>query len=406
MIHILFVDDEPRVLRGMRRQFQMLLEECVMEFVESGPAALGVLSQPGTQFDVIITDIRMPGMDGITLLKHVQQLYPHMVRIVLTGHMERDVAMRSIGLAHQFLSKPCTADSMRLTIKKAFALRNLLTSHKIKQLVTRLDTLPSLPTLYNQLLDEISQRDASISKIGQIIAQDIGMTAKILQLVNSAFFGLRRQISDPAQAVVYLGLDTVKSLVLSVHVFEQFEAASRGGVSLVKLQAHSLAVAALARKIAQVEQVERQAVDFAFAGGLLHEVGRLILAANLPQDCIRVNQLLDQDYTLLEAEEKIFQATHTEVGAYLLGIWGLPDPIVEAVAYLLNPAAIAARSNQFTALTAVHVANVLMHRQQGESPTNPQLDELYMTQISHHSTWDQWQALAETEGTASPAGVP
>ncbi len=399
MHHILFVDDEPRVLGGIRRQLSSLFDECVIVFVESGAAALRVLAQPGNQFDVIITDIRMPGMDGITLLKRVQQLYPHMMRIVLSGHVERDSAMRAIGLAHQFLSKPCTADSLHLILKKAFVLRTLLTSLKLKQLVARLNTLPSLPILYNQLLDEIYQPDASINKIGQIIAQDIGMTAKILQLVNSAFFGLRRQISDPAQAVVYLGLDTVKSLVLSVHVFEQLRAAGQGGLSLTRLQEHSIAVGTLARKIAQAEQVDRQVEDYAFAAGILHEVGRLILAANLPHDYTQVGQLMEQGTHLIHAEEQIFGATHAEVGAYLLGIWGLPDPVVETVAFLFNPLDLPVQNQQFTALTAVHIANQLLHQQQSltQPMMLPGLDKFYLLQINCLGKWEEWQAMVETD---------
>ncbi|GAB4455043.1 MAG: response regulator [Anaerolineae bacterium] len=406
MHHILFVDDEPRVLSGMRRQLYSLFDECVMVFVDSGPAALQLLQQPGNQFDVIVTDIRMPGMDGIALLKQVQQFYPHMVRIVLTGHVERDSAMRAVGLAHQLLSKPCTADTLRLTLKNAFALRDLLSSYKLKQLVARLNTVPSLPALYNELLDEIYRQEASISKIGQIIAQDIGMTAKILQLVNSAFFGLRRQISDPAQAVIYLGLDTVKSLVLSVHVFEQFMAAGQGGVSLGQLQEHSLAVATLARQIAVSEQVEHQVADFAFTAGLLHEVGRLILAANLPADYTRVNQLMAQGVHLLQAETQVFNATHAEVGAYLLGIWGLPDRVVEAVAYLFSPSAVAAGSDSFSALAAVHVANRLLHQQQPGPRANmmlPELDKFYLMQINCHGSWQAWQQRVETD-EMSPHG--
>lgn len=406
MYHILFVDDEPRVLRGMRRQLQILLEECVMVSAESGPAALRILSESDTRFDAIITDIRMSGMDGIALLKQVQQLYPYMVRIVLTGHVERDSAIRSIGLAHQFLSKPCSAETLHLTIKNALDLRNLLTARQLKQLVARLDTLPSLPALYNQLLEEIYQRDASIGKISQIIAQDIGMTAKILQLVNSAFFGLRRQISDPAQAVVYLGLDTMKSLVLSVSVFEQLDAVSLDGTSLAQLQAHSLSVATLARQIAQAEQMERQVIDFAFTAGLLHEVGRLILITKLPQDYARVHKFMAAGIPLLHAEGLVFHATHAQVGAYLLGIWGLPYQVVEAVAHLHNPSVVSTQSGQFTALTAVHVANVLLHQQTAGAQINsmPQIDESYLTQLNYHGKLEQWRALVEKGGVVDGVG--
>ncbi|RME97901.1 MAG: HDOD domain-containing protein [Chloroflexi bacterium] len=389
---ILFVDDEPRVLRGMRRRLDWQTDEWDMTFVDSGRAALDTLAA-AEPFDVLITDIRMPGMDGIALLTQVQQQYPHMVRIVLSGHVDRNAAMRAVGLAHQFLAKPCEVDALRDTLEQAFSLRQMLNSESLKSLVAQLQTLPSLPGLFNELMSEIRSPNASIKRVGQIISQDMGMTAKILQLVNSAFFGLRRRVSDPTQAVMLLGLDTVKALVLSVHIFSQFSGATVGGVSLPLLQEHSMAVAALAKKISVAEQADQPQVDFAFTAGLLHDVGRLVLAANLPQAYNRALALVDDETSLLQAEQQVFGATHPQVGAYLLGIWGLPDQVVEALAFHHHPSQRSCRT--FCPLIAVHAANGLVHqfRHTTEPGAQPKLDVDYLTRLGYAQKLPAWNNL-------------
>jgi len=392
--HILFVDDEPKILRGMRRQLNSMADKWYMAFAESGIDALDILGQSDTPYDVIVTDIRMPGIDGIELLKQVQKKFPHMVRIVLTGQVDRDSVIRAVGLAHQFLVKPCTAKTLQVTLSHAFSLRKLLNSNRLKKLVSQLKTLPSLPTLYKNLLSEIQKSDASVKKIGEIIAQDMSMTAKILQLVNSVFFGLRRHISNPTQAVMLLGLDTVKALVLSVHVFSQFNGVQLKKISLEQLQMHRLTVGAFAKRIAEAEGRDKQVADFAFTAGLLHDIGRLVLATNLPEEYVEALSLEEtMKIDLLRAEQMVFEATHAEVGAYLLGIWGLPDEVVEALAFHHNP--FENISKDFCALTAVHVANCLAHESRLlASPGNPpQINEPYLEQLGYRDRISEWRAL-------------
>ncbi len=400
---ILFVDDETRVLHGVRRQFMLAGHDWDMEFAGSGREALDILARSSVPFDVLVTDIRMPGMDGLALLQQVREQYPHLVRIVLTGHISRETAMRSVGLAHQFLAKPCSMEMIEATLTRAFAMRQLLASARLKQLIAQLNTLPSLPTLYNRLLREIQLPEANIKNVGQIIAQDIGMTAKILQLVNSAFFGLRRHVSNPSQAVMLLGLDTIKALVLSVHVFSQFRLAQLGEISLTQLQEHSLAVGTLAQKIIEQEQPnDHQVADFAFAAGLLHAVGRLVLAANLPADYSRALALArDNNLSLIEAERLVFEATHAEVGAYLLGIWGLPDPVVEALAYHPEPARCACPA--FGPLIAVHVANALLQESYQPGTGLVLIDQNELDRLGYLDKLPEWRRLCSAKALGEAA---
>ncbi len=390
-IQILLVDDEPRVLRGLHRQLVMS-DEWEILAAESGPEALAILANHPC--DVLVTDIRMPGMDGEALLREVRERYPQTIRLALSGQTDKEMSLRAVGLAHQFLAKPCEPETLKSTLIQAVALRRVLNSPKLKQLVSKLKTLPSPPNLFNLLMQEIQSPQASVKKIGQIIAQDIGMTAKMLQLVNSAFFGLRRHISDPTQAVMLLGLDTIKALTLSVHIFSQFGSSKLGGVSLTQLQEHSLAVAMLAKRIAEIEQVPQQFIDHTFTAGLLHDVGQLILATNLPEEYNQVLNLAHtQNLDLLEAERQIFTATHPEVGAYLLGIWGLPNPVVEALAFHHDP--LRNLNKQFSPLTLVHIADILTceARPCQDWGVLPQIDTGYLTELNCLQRLPLWREM-------------
>lgn len=353
---ILFVDDEPRVLEGLEHLLHPMRQEWEMAFTLGGPAALEALK--AKPFDVVVTDMRMPGMDGAQLLHKVRELYPQTVRIVLSDHSDKGMVMKSVGAAHQYLSKPCTTESLKETVMRACALRGLLENSSLQKLVTQMDSLPSLPSLYCELVEEISSDEASIKKIGRIISRDLGMTAKILQMVNSAFFGLRRTVSNPAEACLLLGMDTIMSLVLTIHVFSQFKTKGLEGFSPDALWSHCIAVGRFAKHIAQMEQQDMQMIEDSFTAGLLHDSGRVILAATLPdwyQESINLAQ--SEKLSIIDAEREVFGATHAEVGAYLLSLWGLPYAIVESVAFHHRPGQ--SPEDTFTPLTAVHIADYI-----------------------------------------------
>ncbi|MEW5961503.1 MAG: HDOD domain-containing protein, partial [Chloroflexota bacterium] len=229
---------------------------------------------------------------------------------------------------------------------------------RLRELISRLETLPSLPTLYSQLLGELESPDPSTTNLAQLVSQDMGMSVKILQLVNSAFFGLRQHIPSSTQAVLLLGLDTMKILGLSVQAFAHFDRAQLETLGLASLWNHSVSAATLARQIAHVEGGDRRLLDYAFTAGLLHDVGKLVLVTLLPAEYTQTWQrVVEQGEPLLATESELLGATHPQVGAYLLGLWGLPRPIVEAVAWHHHPPEHTA--DQFSLVTAVHVANVL-----------------------------------------------
>jgi putative nucleotidyltransferase with HDIG domain len=391
---ILFVDDEANVLLSIRRMLHAMRDEWQMQFAESGVEALDLLEKEPV--DVIVTDMRMPQMDGAQLLMEVKKRFPQIVRIVLSGHSDQELILKSVRPAHQYLSKPADAETLKSTVSRACALRDLLRQDGLKGIISQLDSLPSLPSLYTEIMEELQTKDCSFQKIAQIIAKDLGMTAKILQLVNSAFFGLPRHISDPQQAVSLLGLDTVKALVLTVEVFSKFDRTNLAFFDIERLWEHSIITGQLVKQISIAEQAEKQLVDDAFLGGLLHDIGKLVLAANFPDKYREVFELTAAESLVLNiAESHLLGAGHAEVGAYLLGLWGLPDAVIEAVAFHHRPWDCLA--NTLIPPAAVHIADALQREgNNGNQPNRSEpssLDPGYLKKIGLEERIPIWRKI-------------
>ena len=248
---ILFVDDEPLVLQGLQRALREMRSVWEMEFVESGQRALERMAQ--APFDVVVADMRMPEMNGVELLQAVMDHYPQTARVVLSGHADQELIMQAVGTTHQYLSKPCQVEVLKEMLRRVSTVGASLPDGPLKTLVGRMDRLPSMPALYEKMVKKLEDPGASMEDIGNLVAQDIGMTAKILMLVNSAFFGLGKELSD-ARAAAFLGVHTIKTLVLCIHAFSQFEKSYLGRFSLEALWKHSLAVASTAQRLAELDE--------------------------------------------------------------------------------------------------------------------------------------------------------
>jgi HD-like signal output (HDOD) protein/CheY-like chemotaxis protein len=355
---VLFVDDEVNVLEGLRRNLRSKKNDWDISFVPSGGEALKLMQT--LPFDIIVTDMRMPEMDGAELLERVMRKHPDTVRFILSGQSDQNTILRSIRCAHQFLSKPCDLEILVNSISRALALRELLHNDKLKRFVTEIRVIPSLPKLYFEVLEELQSSNCSIAKIGEIIEKDIGMSAKVLQLVNSAFFGLANRVASPVQASIYLGTDVIKSLVLVAHVFSSMDLSKVPDLSLEKLQNHSVFTAWATRALVKKEMADDKVVEDSFIAGLFHDIGKLVLAANLPEQYRKVLQLQrEKNITGIIAEKQVLGSSHAEIGAYLLGLWGFADSIIEASAYHHSPGLCSEQT--FSVLTAVHVANAFYY---------------------------------------------
>jgi HD-like signal output (HDOD) protein len=393
MKSILFVDDEPNILERLQRMLFPLQREWAMAFASSGPKALELLEQ--RRFDVVVSDMRMPGMDGAQLLAEVKKRCPDTLRFVLSGQSESEVVYRSVREAHQFLSKPCKPMVLKECVDKAFALRDLLASDSLKAVVAQIRALPPVPQIYTKLCEALKSPECAIADVGHIIETDVAMTAKILQVTNSAFFGLRREVTAAAQAASLLGLNTIKALVLATGIFAPMEGAKLPrGFSLDALWQHSMIVGVYAQDICQTQEIPKELAGDAYTAGLLHDTGELVLASACTEDYTRVYDCAtEKGIPLADAEKEILGCTHGEVGAYLLGIWGLPHSIIESVAYHHRPAD--SIGGAFSTLTAVHVADVLALTRHADTSNHPlpHMDMAYLARLGLEGRVARWEEV-------------
>lgn len=355
---ILFVDDDPQLLKALKRMLWSAEARWDMVFVQTGAQAMETLDQAA--FDVIVTDMRMPGIDGAQLLARVRRDFPWMMRLVLSGVSDKAMIMRSVPVAHQFLTKPVSSEQLMAVIDRGCALRDALLSEDLKRLIGQIDSLPALPAIYGRLLAELESETSTVESLAAIIAKDMALTADVLKLVNSSFFAPRVRVRTLEQAVNLLGTETIKGLVLGVKMLAAFDVRKCPELSILKLWDHSLHTARLARSIAQLENLPDETQDDCFIAGMLHDLGKFVLADKLPAHYhVALHRSRLENMTIWEAENQMLGVSHAETGAYLLGLWGLADPVLEAVAFHHAPGALGLSA--MSAVTAVHAANVLEH---------------------------------------------
>lgn len=392
---IIFVDDEPMVLKGLQRTLRKMRGEWEMTFTSSSKEALDVLGSGS--FDVIVSDLRMPQMDGMQLLAEVKNKHPQVVRIILSGQVEQESTFKSVQVAHQSLSKPCDADILKHTLNKLFGLRNLLEDESIKRIVSQTETLPSLPEVYTDVISELQSSDPSVQKVGEIISTDLAMTAKILQVVNSAFFGLVRKINNPKEAVMLLGTETIKALVLSVKIFSQFNQKKFAWFNFDELFNHSMSVSMFAQTISRQEHLDPALVNNSLMAGMFHDLGKLILVANFQEPYQKVlTEAGKTRQNLWDLEIERFGTSHAEIGAYLMGLWGLEYPVIEAIAFHHRPGK--SLSNSTGLLTAVHFGDAFDRLKNDPNELNNenglrQLDRGYLDNLGVAGRITDWQTV-------------
>ncbi len=351
---ILIVDDDPNVLTGLRNVLRTKRHEWDMVFAIGPDEALAKVAEG--PFDVVVSDMRMPRMDGATLLAKIKQLQPRAVRMILSGQTELESVMKSVFIAHMFLSKPCDPALLQQVVDRACRLQAILNSDELRASAGKVEMLPAAPKTYVALNEALMAANCSVAVVARIIEHDVGLCAKLLQLVNSAFFGLPRRISSLGETVTYLGIVTIKNLALALETFST--AAGGSGLSeaaLLALQNHSLLTGQIAR---QIEAKDPKKAEEAFLAGVLHEVGWLVKVKDPPP-------VKPVDRTLL--------------GAYLLGLWGLPHPIMEAVAYHKEPRLLAHSTAELVDI--IYVADHLAYEMGGSQTAEQKLDLAYLAGI-------------------------
>ena len=328
MIRILFIEDNAVELSNMRRVLSVMRREWDMKFFTCAEDAL--LSMAERPFDVVVTDYDMPGMNGIELLSLCQYQYSRAVRVLLSDSVDADGVIRSAGVAHRMLRKPCDPGELLAAIQRAYELEQRLNDPDLQSMIGEVGSLPTPSRSVVLLNDLLSRDDTTLAEVAEVVSTDINLTAKLLQIVNSAYFSLQHQISDVREAVSYLGLDAVRNLCVAVELLKEFEQPSTLVQTMVdEIHEHSLAVAYLARQV----MPDRISGSDAYVAALLHDVGLLVIAQQMPDKFIELKvQSMNTDLPLTEVEMEVIGGHHSDIGALLLDLWGLPTHIVEAVA--------------------------------------------------------------------------
>ncbi|MEM6469536.1 MAG: response regulator [Planctomycetota bacterium] len=399
---ILFVDHDPASLLLLEDELSLSDVEWDWETVGSAEEALERLIQG--RFEAVVTVLDLPRMSGSDLLKQVSARFPDVIRIALAHVGDQRNALPVVDSAHQILAKPFRLDVLRATIDRAICVRDMILSDSLQRVIGGLSSLPSVPTVYQELTQAIRDEDSSLQTLGGIVSQDAAMTAKVLQIVNSAVFCLGKRVTEPSKAVALLGAETLRSLVLAIGVFQAFEENAESGLSADALMRHCMQVATLARAICQSEGLEASEREAAVTAATLHDTGKLILHAVDGEAYRTAVKLAEREGTpLWQIERRVFGADHAAAGAALFSIWGLPQRIVEIVALHHDP--INAFETSFSALTAVVAANTLSQEFDAEATSEAPVRHsrletdsemvAYLVGLDCCQRVGTWKALAE-----------
>lgn len=393
---ILFVDDEPKMLRGLRRMLMHLQDDWQMHFAQSGNEALDVLaSEP---FDILVTDLKMLGMDGNELLDQVRKRHPEVIRLVLSGYSNKPQILRSVKLAHQFLSKPSSPEIIQNTVERVLPLKNVLRNMSMRSAISRLQSLPVLPATHAALLRWARENNGTLDDLSGLVRQDMALAAMMFKMVNTSFFGESLLVSDPARAVALLGSDTLRELVLQQDLFFAYDATRYPEFTLDRLWGHSRRTSLYAEEICRMEGGGKEIVQHASMAGLLHDIGKIVLAQEFEETFSAFLARAQEDnITFGQAEEQMHDVSHDAMGAYLLGLWGFPPHVIQAVSCHHAPG----RCDESLHVSAVHAANVLDHDivVLNKGYASHLLDADYLEQQGLGQRYETWRdALQNLEG--------
>jgi HD-like signal output (HDOD) protein len=348
---VLFVDDESAILEGLRAVLRPQRREWEMVFALGGPAGLHEVE--GSRFDVVVTDMRMPILDGAALLARVKELQPHAVRLVLSGQTDPQTALKSAFTAHQFLAKPCDGEKLLGVVKRCCALNDVLAAEELKSLAGDVSVLPAAPSTYLEIGKALSDPAFDLADVVRVIEREPSLCAKVLQVANSAFFGLPRAVSNVSQAARYLGILALRDLALAMETMAAAQP-HRSLLSAQKYRAFQLNAVAVGLLGRRWYAADRRKADDAFVAGVLRDLGHLVLAT-------RGGGAANDD------------EQHAALSAYLLGLWGIPHAVLDAVTYHERPERVAHDSLEL--MDVVHLCDALVS-EQSPSPFQeaPKLD--------------------------------
>lgn len=346
-------------------------------------------------YDVVIGDVASGPEEALSVLERVKAERPDTARIVLGSRSEPDLSVRVLGAAQQCVAMPCASTELWKVVERTCCMNGLMHHRGIRDLLGGLERLPSVPRSYTAMTQAMAREEIHLGEIVAIVEKDTAMATRILQLINSAYFGQARRISSIPVAVSLLGLERLRTLALSTQVFAMLGEAESRAIRLDQLQQRALVTAQLARRFLAVSGRGEEG----FAAGLLQNVGMLVLAVCLKE---RYREVLDEagqrEVPVERVEGDRFGVTHAEVGACLLGRWGLPATIVEAVAFHHAPASVF--HDDTALLDAVHVADAMAEailQRRGPDAQELAIDPVVLSREGMGETLRAWHAIATQE---------
>ena len=359
---ILFVDDDRSILSALRRQLRK--EEWRLLFAASGAEGLKILKEQ--QVNLVVSDVRMPGMDGVAILSRIKEDYPHVVRIILSGFADKEMVTRAFSqeIAQQFLTKPWGDQEIRDVLRSALSRTGELKRRdsEIQQVINSISSLPALPANYLELraaLDEASGK--SMDEVVTTLQKDPAISVKLLHWANSAMFGQVNRVKTVERAVVLLGMDLLSGLLLSMAAFDALPCTAKCRFNLRDFQNHCFGCAKIAREMTGWQTDDKKQADNAFTAALLHDVGRLVFCSYLPEQFDSALSLAGkQKRPLTLVEQEIFATDHAEIGFHLAKWWDLPDVLAHSIRFHHEPREISGPNKII--LAAVHVADGLIHQ--------------------------------------------
>jgi putative nucleotidyltransferase with HDIG domain len=365
---ILFVDDDP-VLRELYGSMSSDLQEHYEVFT-AGSGKEGVQLLQKNSFDVVVSDLTMPGMDGVQFLGHVVRTQPDSARIVVSGYLDRLRIAQCLFVGHRYFNKPCDSKGLTALLLKLASFREIVSNQKVRRVVGGLGSLPGPPDTYLKLEEVLNSAYSSLNDVAAVVEQDIGVTAKLLQIVNSAQFGVARQIVSPTEAVQLVGVEVVRGLVLGLQAFSVYKSNPAKKSPPSDLWDHSLRIALTARRLAQAHSLSHEGCEMAFLGGLLHDIGKIVILANAPEEHHDV-MTFARNYKIPvhESEMRRFGATHAQIGAYLLALWGIQDQVVRLVEHHHSLESFP-ETEDCSALVMIHAAHAIESKADKPYPLN------------------------------------
>ena len=365
---VLFVEDDP-ILRDLYGSIAPDLQEQYQVFTASnGKEGVQMLTE--RSFDVVVSDLAMPGMDGVQFLGHVVRTQPDSARIIISGYLDRLKIAQCLFVGHRYFNKPCDTKALAELLLKLNSFREIISNQKVRRVIGGLGSLPGPPDTYIKLEEVLNSAYSSLNDVAAVVEKDIGVTAKLLQIVNSAQFGIARQIVSPTEAVQLVGVEVIRGLVLGLQAFSVYKSNPSKKAPPSNLWDHSLRVALAARRIAQVEGLSHEGCEKAFLGGLLHDIGKIVIIANVPEEYTEVATFAkNYKIPLHEAEMRRFGATHAQIGAYLLALWGIQEDVVKLVEFHHSPESFP-EGEDSRPLAAVHAAHACESTEKKTYPLN------------------------------------